>query len=487
MKLRSKKDSKVSIKYKVFGYFAIFIACTIAFLWFFQILFLNEFYKMTKINEIKQSAITIEKSINLENADDILKELAYKRDLCIEIVNIDSGIKVSVEADHNCIIHKLTYVTLLHYLEEAKANGGSYTEIISSSNDNGLLMFPFMRKSPESLVYAKVATINEQTVLMVLNTSISPVDATVNTIKIQLMVLSVLLVILAFILAMIMYKRISKPIMEINDSAKELAKGNYDITFNGGGYLEISELSNTLNYASHELNKVETLRQELIANISHDLRTPLTMISGYAEVMRDLPNENNSENAQIIIDEAARLTSLVNDVLDLSKLQSGTQELQIEEYDITSSISRILERFKKFTSKDGYVIEYNYDEHIYIEADELRISQVVYNLINNALTYTGDDKTIIVNQKVINDYVRIEVCDHGVGIPEEMLASIWERYYKAKNQHRRAINGSGLGLSIVKSTLEAHNEILPDVSRYGVESKINEGSVFYFEYRISKS
>ena len=301
------------------------------------------------------------------------------------------------------------------------------------------------------------------------------------------MVLSVLLVILAFILAMIMYKRISKPIMEINDSAKELAKGNYDITFNGGGYLEISELSNTLNYASHELNKVETLRQELIANISHDLRTPLTMISGYAEVMRDLPNENNSENAQIIIDEAARLTSLVNDVLDLSKLQSGTQELQIEEYDITSSISRILERFKKFTSKDGYVIEYNYDEHIYIEADELRISQVVYNLINNALTYTGDDKTIIVNQKVINDYVRIEVCDHGVGIPEEMLASIWERYYKAKNQHRRAINGSGLGLSIVKSTLEAHNEILPDVSRYGVESKINEGSVFYFEYRISKS
>lgn len=449
-------------------------------------MFLNEFYKMTKISEIKQSAETIERSINLDNADDILKQLSYKRDLCMEIVNMDEGIKISVEANHNCVIHKMSYISLLRYRELAEQNGGSYIETISSKRDNSIFSSPFNTVVGESLIYSKVTTINNQTIFMVLNTSISPVDATVNTIKIQLIVLSVVLLILACILAMIMYRKISKPIMEINKSAKELAKGNYETEFTGEGYLEIGELADTLNYASHELSKVDSLRQELIANISHDLRTPLTMISGYAEVMRDLPEENNSENAQIIIDEAGRLTSLVNDVLDLSKLQSGTQTLQLERYDLTESIKKILERFQKFTEKDGYIIQFNYIEDIWITADELRISQVIYNLINNALTYTGDDKMVIINQIRKENYVRIEVCDHGVGIAPEALENIWDRYYKANNQHRRAVNGTGLGLSIVKSTLEAHNEVNPNVAMYGVESAVDKGSIFYFEYRISE-
>lgn len=484
--MKQNKYSNISIKYKVFGYFMVFISFTIAFLWFFQILFLDDFYRMTKNHEIKGAAETIERTISSENADEVLRDLAYRYDLCMEIVNIDNNVKVSVESSRNCIVHKLPTESLMKYYDYAIKNNGSYSEIISSTDRNKTFFFgfPFGGSGEDSLVYAKSSMVNNQRILIVLNTSISPVDATVNTIKVQLIVLSIVLFVLATVLGMVMYRRISMPIMLINESAKELAKGKYDAVFSGSGYLEINELSETLNYASHELNKVNALQQELIANISHDLRTPLTMISGYAEVMRDLPDENNAENAQIIIDEAARLTSLVNDVLDLSKLQSGTQELNIEEYDLTASIEKILERFQKFVQRDGYIINFNYDEHINIKADELRISQVVYNLINNALTYAGEDKTVNINQVIKGDYVRIEVCDNGVGIAPEYLDGIWQRYYKANNQHRRAVNGTGLGLSIVQSTLEAHNESMPNTALYGVESELNKGSVFYFEYKF---
>ena len=133
----------------------------------------------------------------------------------------------------------------------------------------------------------------------------------------------------------------------------------------------------TLNYAAKELSKVETLRRDLIANVSHDLRTPLTMITGYSEVMRDLPGENTPENVQVIIDEANRLTTLVNDMLDLSKMQSGAQKLSPSFFDLTESVRDILGRYNKLTDYD---IRFTADRDVTVYADELKISQVVYNL-----------------------------------------------------------------------------------------------------------
>lgn len=171
--------------------------------------------------------------------------------------------------------------------------------------------------------------------MLMLNSTITPVNTTVDTLRVQLLCLTVIMLLLSIFLALFMSKKISKPIIKINNSAKQLALGNYDISFEGKGYLEVSELNETLNYAAKELSKTEKLRQELIANISHDLRTPLTLITGYAEVMRDLPGENSPENVQVIIDEAKRLSSLVNDVLDISKLQSGAQALTITAFNLS--------------------------------------------------------------------------------------------------------------------------------------------------------
>ena len=264
-----------------------------------------------------------------------------------------------------------------------------------------------------------------------------------------------------------------------NTVAKQLAKKNYEVEFDATGYLEVEELNETLNYAKTELAATEKLQRELIANISHDLRTPLTMITGYSEVMRDLPGENTPENVQIIIDEATRLSSLVNDLLDLSKLQSGAIQPDKIKYSLTDSITDIFKRYAKLVEQDGYnLIFENNNENIFIYADELKISQVIYNLVNNAVNHVGEDKTVIVTQKIKDKKVIIEVTDHGEGIEADKLQYIWERYYKVDKEHRRGVIGSGLGLSIVKSILDAHK------AHYGVRSTIGKGSTFWFELDI---
>ena len=305
-----------------------------------------------------------------------------------------------------------------------------------------------------------------------------PINSTVTTIRVQLYYVTVAMIIFSIVMALAIAKRVSKPIEAINNSAKTLATGNYNIKFEGSGYKEISELSDTLNYATNELSKVDALKGELIANISHDLRTPLTLISGYAEVMRDLPNENTPENAQIIVDETQRLTTLVNDVLDISKLQSGTQALNITEYNLTRSISDIISKTGELLKKDGYRLEFIYDEKVEVEADETRISQAFYNILINGINYTGIDKLVVIRQIIENGFVKIEVIDSGEGITKENLPMIWDRYYKVNKFHTRAVTGTGLGLSIVKSIIDMHS------GNYGVESKIAEGSVFWFTLNI---
>jgi signal transduction histidine kinase len=320
---------------------------------------------------------------------------------------------------------------------------------------------------------------------LVLNSQIFPVNATVNTLRIQLYYITAFMILFSVILALIIAKWVSRPIEAINNSAKVLATGDYSTRFRGTGYKEIAELSDTLNYTAKELSKVELLRQELIANISHDLRTPLTLISGYAEAMRDLPDENNAENAQIIVDETKRLTTLVNDVLDISKMQTGNQTIQPHHYNLTTSLEESVNRMSKMMEIDGYDISFNADREITLLADETRICQAFYNLLTNAVNYTGPDKKVMVTQTVfknpadnLSDWVKIEIADTGEGISEEDLPYIWERYYKVDKTHKRAVTGTGLGLSIVRSIIDMHG------GSYGVTSKLNEGSVFWFSLKI---
>ena len=304
-----------------------------------------------------------------------------------------------------------------------------------------------------------------------------PVRPTLETMQWLFALVVVIILLATGIVGTTMAKSISEPIIETNLAARELSRSRYARPPHCGGYREIAELNDTLIRTAEDLRRVEDLQRELIANISHDLRTPLTMIEGYAEVMRDIPDEATPENLQIIIDESNRLSSMVNEVLDFSRLRSGTLELQMTDFSLTDLIREIVTRISKMTQAEGYHLVFEPDADYRVTADSGRISQVIYNLVGNALTYTGEDKTVLIEQRNEDEWVRIRISDSGEGIPREELPYIWDRYYRSRENHRRAVIGSGLGLNICRGILENHHV------DFGVVSEPGLGTTFWFRLK----
>lgn len=461
MRWRTRK--RKGIRTQMAAGFGIFALCTVTLLWVFQIFLLTPFYQAIKTQE----AGRISRQVIKELDGGELAPAAYA--LC---ARTGASIFVSDELGREYVGYKYGFSESLAYdltrreraalFEEVNLMGGEYTRIFSDR----LLLYAVTVRTPA-----------ENHRLVVIETEITPLDSTVETLTVQLICLTLILLPLGIALAVAISRRIAKPITEINESAKRLGEGDYSVRFGGRGSREVGELADTLNFAAEELSKTDGLRRELLANVSHDLRTPLTMIKGYAEVMRDLPGENTPENVQIIIDEAGRLNDLVNDLLDLSRLQAGVLELSRERFDLTGSIKEILTRYDKLAD---FSFPFEPEENIYVMADKLKISQVVYNLVNNAVNYAGADKTVALTQEVIGNDVRISVTDTGEGIPQDKLRDIWDRYYKVDQEHRRAQVGTGLGLSIVKNVLDLHG------GSYGVISELGKGSTFWFQLPIDK-
>lgn len=525
------KHEKVSIKWKIFCYLLAFTAILLTILWLLQICYLDSFYKMiktTEVEKITQAAIgVLQSETDTEVTDNKIDKLASEHNMAIMVTDLDGNICYDAEYIATSRLNTMPAEEIKNCLEAAINNGGSTKiEFIGSVNKtfpNRNLSIPPERqelsedasKKPdemketiegldestgyngkstqmnekmreqfmqnrgqdfiESVIYIHVVNVQSENYILMVNTQLTPVNATVQTLRIELAWITVLMVVLSLVIALLISRQISKPFIKINDSAKEMAKGRFDVVFEGNDYREVAELSATLNATASELHKNEKFRRELIANVSHDLRTPLTMIIAYAEVMRDLPGENSPENVQVVIDEAQRLTNLVNDMLDISKLQAGVMQMNISEYNLTESIESVFGRYNKLKEQEGYNISFVYDKKVVIEADEYKMFQVIYNLVNNAVNYAGVDKTVLVRQSILRDKVRIEVMDNGEGIAPENIKYVWERYYKVDKTHKRAVMGTGLGLSIVKNILELHE------ADYGVESEAGKGSTFWFE------
>ena len=488
-----------------------FSGVMIALLWLFQTVYLEEFYKYIKMNEVDNAIENVVSVIDDEEIDTAIDTIATNYDISIAIANTNGVVTNLSGEDSENFIGYINVSQRGDLIKEAKNNDDEYTvrdfignfegyenmptdvwqEMPEELKDNHFLdknkkpdnrydKMPNMPMQVETSSVLKVKVVENaegKELAIIAYSVISPVGATIQTLRIQLVCISAIMIIVALALAIFISWNVSRPIVKINSTAKEMATGNYDVKFEGDGFLEVAELSETLNNTALELSKTENLQRELIANVSHDLRTPLTMITAYSEVMRDIPGENTPENNQVIIDEARRLSLLVNDLLDISRLQAGVSEYEIKEYNLTQSIQSVVERIQKLVENDGYMIEFKHNVEVYVNADEYKIYQVIYNLINNAITYTGDDKKITVNQIVAGNIVRIEVIDRGKGIAKEELHNVWDRYYKVDKSHKRALSGTGLGLSIVKNILSGHD------AKYGVNSRENEGSTFWFELK----
>lgn len=415
-----------------------FSALLLVILWLFQTVFLHDMYKCSRRIEIQRAVSYVQENINSQELFSLFDELQREKEILVMPTNQFTP------------PHK----------NPAPGDRRRYRE--------------------ETITQTEEFTLKDgRRISLTFHAIITPVDATVTTLQLQLYIITSIMIFLSILLAVLISKRISKPIEEINQSAKALAGGNYDTSFTGKGFLEIKELSNTLNTAAHELSKVDNLRRELMANVSHDLRTPLSLIYSYAEMMHDFPDEVTLEQTQVIMDETKRLNLLVNDILDLSKLEGCINSINLNEFNLTAAIRKTTQRMAELLKHEEYIISFEYGREVMVYADEVKILQAFYNLLTNAINYCGREQRVVVKQTENNRFVKIEVIDYGDGINAEDLPYIWDRYYKVDKNHKRAVVGTGLGLSIVKRIFQLHN------IEYGVESEKGKGSIFWFqlEYR----
>ncbi len=282
----------------------------------------------------------------------------------------------------------------------------------------------------------------------------------------------------AFVLSAIVSNIMTKPLDLISEDAKAVANGNYDIKISvDPKFKEYKRLVDALKFAMEEISKADKMQKDLIANVSHDFKTPLTMMKAYAAMIQEISGndpEKRNKHAQVIIDETDRLSGLVSDVLKMSKISAGIINSELATFNVSEFTKAIVGRFSYLT-ESGYRFDTDIEPNLFTRAYRNEIGQVIYNLVGNAVNYTGEDKRLLISVKSIGSYIRFSVQDTGKGITPADVDKIWARYKRNSETHHRAVKGTGLGLSIVKSILEKHN------FNFGIMSGERKGSTFYVD------
>lgn len=412
------------------------------------------------MNELVEQIMNIDGNNIIESMDDITLD----NNICLEYMDYYGNQYYYNNKISSCLLgrNKIIDKELIKFKQSGEET--SFEKILNPINNSVSLLYGIKKGNGYIFLF----------------TSLEDIGTTTSLIKNQLIYVTLLAILFSIVIAMFLSRRIAKPISDMTKNAKKLAEGNYNVQFTTTGIREIDELANTLNYLEQEVSKTDEYRRDLMANVSHDLKTPLTMIKAYAEMIRDITLDNKEktkENLNVIIDETDRLNILVNDILELSKLQNNQETLNIESFDIVELISDILKRYQIIKETENYNLILESPESIIVKADKKRISQVIYNLINNAINYTGDDLTVTIRITESSKDCKVEIIDTGKGIDETDLTNIWNRYYKKEKNHKRNVVGTGLGLSIVKNILEQHN------FKYGVSSVKDKGTTFYFQIK----
>ena len=437
--------------------FVSFALVIITLLWFFQVHFFHINYERYQVNTIRESAEKIENT-PLEDIDETLETLVYENNICAQFFS-DKEILNYNTKNKNCILDNKNSSTIkIDLLKNDK-------HFIKLQGPDGA----------KSIIYV-VDLGNNKVVFF--NTTLEDLSIATKLLENQMIYISIFIIALAVILAIFISKQFNKPILSITNKAGEMAKGNYDIKFDDSNVCELTELSNVLSVAASEMKQTDELRRDLLANVSHDLKTPLTMIKAYAEKIRDISYKNDekrNKDLSVIIEESDRLNGLVNDLVEMSKIDAKKASLNKTQYDLRDEINEVMKRYDLLQEKEGYVINLNIpDKELPVEADRKKLDQVFYNLINNAIEHSGDDNRVDIDVKIKKDIITVKIKNYGKPIKKEEIPLVWSRYYTKEKNHKRNTIGTGIGLSIVKDVFDLHG------IKYGVESDEKNGTIFSF-------
>ena len=313
-----------------------------------------------------------------------------------------------------------------------------------------------------------------------------------------------LIVILASsIIIWLLTRRLVKPVQELTEISKKMAELDFNAHYESGGEDEIGKLGENFNTMSEKLEqaiselktanlqlrkdidektKIDVMRREFLGNVSHELKTPIALIQGYAEGLKDIADDPESREfyCDVIIDESAKMNQMVKQLLTLNQLESGTDQLVLARFDLTALIRGVIGAMQIMISQAEADVRFRQEKPLYVWGDEFRIEEVVTNYLSNAIHHLAGDHLIDISCAERDGIVTTTVFNRGKPIPEEDLSRIWEKFYKVDKAHTRAYGGSGIGLSIVRAIMEQHGQTCAAENRedgvafsFTLESKVS--------------
>lgn len=443
-----------------------------------QIGFIRPYYRNTKIRSVNKVADTIVQNVIEDGSKSSISSAlrtAVDNNVCIKIYNENaSQVYASDSLGSGCLLNTTSFTNapVLSSLQETfDENGGEYSSF-EINDSTGVDMIIYGRKIESSLA----------NYYLFVNAPLEPVDSIVSFFYQQYGFYTMIAIFLASIVALYVSTSITYPIVKMKKEAQKLADRDYTVTFTGGSFTETKELASTLNDAKDKLAQIDALRRDLIANVSHDIRTPLTDIRAYAEMIRDISGDNKekrNKHLEVIIKETEYMARLINDMSELSSMQSGNATIIRDNIDLVDVIYEVVQMNESLLRNANIQLEINVPDTLTIYFDKIKMAQIVSNYLTNAIKHTPQNKKIMISAYLLKDEetVHFEVKDEGEGIPEEELPYIWDRYHKSSRTFQRNMTNTGLGLSIVKTIADTYGATV------GVHTQVGKGSTFYFEIR----
>ena len=438
------------------------------------------------IKNTRSAAESIINNSSEKNINELIDELAHNNSILVYITDTNGGLLYS--SDEFSGMKRRTPESSQSGMKGKKSERhqtpyrslpeeyGDFLQSLSESQD-GIVEI----RSDNYYIYGSYINYydTDSEAVLYVGAVIDAVGSSVTVISMQLVWVTILSVVVGFILSWFIAKRFSAPIDHISEKAKKLGDEDYRTGYKKGFCTELDELSDTLDKTNEKLLRSREFQMELLANVSHDLRTPITMIKGYAEMIRDISWEDEkqcSEDVAVIIKESDRLTALVNEIMEYAELRSEDRAEDVEPLDLGRLAMSAAASFEALKKPEGITVEKEIESSVMVCGNSIRLERALYNLMDNAARHTYDSKTIKVTVTKEGSNALISVYDHGKGMTEEELEHIWDRYYTTRMRKGKGV--SGLGLAIVKQIAQLHGG-----SCYA-RSQPNKGSVFTIELPI---
>ncbi len=488
---------KHTISHKISKIFILLLSSVILLCWFINCTFLVQFYSFEKKNALMEAY----QAINAANLSDAIESQEFyvtmervcgKGNLSVIILDAEEQVLFSsTNAAEMFMLHRQILEYIYGYVDEDEETS---TELIFQGSKFTIQLHENLRTK---LNYMEMWGVLEQGGYFLIRTPIESIQESVNLSNRFLAYVGGLAILFSAIVIHIVTRRFTKPIRELARISEEMTSLNFDAKYQPNGTYEIDELGENMNQLSSKLestiselkmannelkndierkNKIDEMRREFLSNVSHELKTPIALIQGYAEGLMEGAFEDEESKAfycEVIMDEAGKMNNLVRSLLELNQIEFGDEKIVFERLDIVELIEGVLQNFKLTCEQNEVRVLFDAAGPVYVWGDEFKIEEVFRNFLTNAIHHADGEKKIEIKIIIQDQNVEISVFNTGKPIPEEDISRIWEKFYKVDKARTREYGGNGIGLSIVKAIMESIHK------PYGVENYEN-GVRFWF-------